>query len=518
MKSTEDALQTYMKARDEMEAIATMVATTAAGLVVTVLTGGAGAAITEEILSAQVAMQIARVSLANALAKALATKAIKGDRFEIDSREAVVVFASGAVEGAVSVLASPGAMKLISAEYRAAGDAVARKAAAEAFEQIGPGVLKAAIEGGGTGAGSGAFEAAARKDAWKNGFIDGFKSVAAGAFKGGATAAVTGSAVEALKLSLFAKPGAHATLDPAGKPAIPPPSAVDPVAAARTARELMLAGGEDWAEWVRSIDLMGEHTPVARAAFAAGRGQIVDEAWSSLLGEFDKLGVQVEVSAVAPVEGRMRVSLKAVEHTPDFASSGKTPREADKQFIALLDANDKLRAKLKELAGGEPETRLDTDVEYYSGKSYDFTKLPESQVAGIKAVVISELKSGQRRLVKVVPKHYTPMTEANGYVTDIQSVLGRTPEEMASILGVASLDKGATVYELTSAGLQTITPDEIGLRGYTQSSGGHSPDIKPDARYPTGQGRPQWELLAKKPIAKLGDLDPGSRFALGATP
>lgn len=526
MKSTEDALQTYMKARDEMEAIATTVATTAAGLLVTILTGGAGAAVAEEMLSAEVAMQVARAAMANALAKVLATKAIKGDRFELDSNEALVVAESGAVEGAASVLAAPAAMKMISVEYRTAGNSIAKEVAAKHFEQIGPGVLKAAIEGGMSGGASGAFESAARKDAWKDGFIDGFKGVMKDAFKGAATSAAAGSAVEALKLSLFAHDGAHASADAAagGHPAtIPPPSAVNPVSAARVAREMTLSLGQDWAEWRKTVEAMGEHAAVGKTAFATARGQIVDEAWSSLLGDFDKLGVQTDVSAVAPMEGRMRVSLKAVEQTPDFASSGKTPRDVDKQFLALLEANDKLRAKLKELAGGEPETRLDTDVSYYEGEAYAFRALhemPKSQFDAIMKVVLSEVKSGQRRLVKCVPKHYTRLTEVDGYITDIQSVLGRTPEELASILGVASLDKGATVYELTPAGLQTLTEKDIGLRGYTQSPGGHSPDIAPDRRYPVGQGSPQWELIRghKKPVVKLADLDPGSRFTIADTP
>jgi hypothetical protein len=89
-------------------------------------------------------------------------------------------------------------------------------------------------------------------------------------------------------------------------------------------------------------------------------------------------------------------------------------------------------------------------------------------VAGIKAIVIGEFKEGSRRMIKIVPSSYTPMSAVKGYVTDLQSALGRTPEQLASILGVASLAKGATVYEITPSALQSLQPADIGLRGYTR--------------------------------------------------
>jgi hypothetical protein len=162
--------------------------------------------------------------------------------------------------------------------------------------------------------------------------------------------------------------------------------------------------------------------------------------------------------------------------------------------------------------GGRPD---------YDGNTYNHEhhydtgdKHQAAAKAQLQKIVHSTLTpDGPDSLVKVVPIHYGTDTEVGGYVVKRKFVTGRTPEQLADMLGVAQLTAGVKVYGVD---LSAVKPDMLQLRGYTQSSGGKSPNLSTAfdlVGYPVGQGASQWELTAKVKASVIGEAQPGERFA-----
>src|SRR5262249_54331097 len=92
----ESALDTFIHVRGSLDALAIQIVGAAAGLLVTLLTGGAAGPVTASLL--------ARVALAQACASVGSVWAVKGER--ITGGEAARAFAVGAASGATGVLAA----------------------------------------------------------------------------------------------------------------------------------------------------------------------------------------------------------------------------------------------------------------------------------------------------------------------------------------------------------------------------------------------------------------------------
>ena len=205
---TDAALTIFQRHSAEMQALAVQALTAAAGVIITVATGGAGGAAAAELIS----WQVARMAMAQGLANLVITRAVKGDRFSMASAEGAAIFAGGAVQGATAVMATPAALAALSPAYRQAASGAARAAAAAQFETVGMGAVKSMTEGAVGGAATGAFETAAKSDTWRNGIIQGFGDTAKDALVGGAAGAATAglmhAGIAALKGQLFGgKPG-----------------------------------------------------------------------------------------------------------------------------------------------------------------------------------------------------------------------------------------------------------------------------------------------------------------------
>jgi hypothetical protein len=183
--NTEAALQAFVKYRDELEALVTQAVEMVAALIATVATGGAAA---PELVMAS----LARAAMASAIAKVVANKLVKGDRFDVLGADGAQAFITGAVDGvlnAVAPLAAEAAMEKTAA-------ALARSAAPKSFAVFAEGTGKKMTEGALSGGISSAVDAATRDSTWTQGFDVGMKSVIVkgltGAATGGAAAAAPG--------------------------------------------------------------------------------------------------------------------------------------------------------------------------------------------------------------------------------------------------------------------------------------------------------------------------------------
>jgi hypothetical protein len=161
--------------------------------------------------------------------------------------------------------------------------------------------------------------------------------------------------------------------------------------------------------------------------------------------------------------------------------------------------------------GGHPD-----DPALELGPAYDHSKIKDPQAhAKLQQLVHSTLTAdGPNSLVKVVPASYDPMTAVKGYVTQRKFLVGRTPEQLAAMLGVKSLENGVTVYRVN---LADVTPEMLQLRGYTQSPGGRDRSLHTAAalkNYPVGQGAPQWDLPTAVGAKHIVTLGKGQRFGV----
>ncbi len=205
---TEAALQAFVKYRDELEALVTQAVEMVAALVATVASGGAAAP--ELVLAG-----LARAAMASAIAKVVANKLVKGDRFDVIGADGAQAFISGAVDGvlnAVAPLAAEAAMEKTAA-------ALARAAAPKSFGAFAAGTGKKMTEGALSGGVSSAVDAATRDATWAQGFDAGMKDVLVkgltGVATGGAAAAAPGAlsalitaygSIEALEAAVEALP------------------------------------------------------------------------------------------------------------------------------------------------------------------------------------------------------------------------------------------------------------------------------------------------------------------------
>lgn len=210
---TEAALTAFVKYRDELEALITQAVEMVAALVATVATGGAAA---PELVLAS----LARAAMASAIAKVVANKLVKGDRFDVLGADGAQAFLTGAVDGvlnAVAPLAAEAAMEKTAS-------ALARVAAPKSFGAFATGTGKKMTEGALSGGISSAVDAAARDSTWTQGFDTGMKNVIVkgltGAATGGAAAAAPGvlsgliaayGSLEALEAAVEALPEPAAT-------------------------------------------------------------------------------------------------------------------------------------------------------------------------------------------------------------------------------------------------------------------------------------------------------------------
>ncbi|HEY1488668.1 MAG TPA: hypothetical protein VGF84_21340, partial [Micromonosporaceae bacterium] len=94
----QQALESFVKYRDELESILVSAAEMAASIVATVVTGGAASI--ELVVGA-----MARAAVAGALAKVAANKIVRGDRFDVLGAEGAAAFITGAVDGALNAIA-----------------------------------------------------------------------------------------------------------------------------------------------------------------------------------------------------------------------------------------------------------------------------------------------------------------------------------------------------------------------------------------------------------------------------
>jgi len=111
------------------------------------------------------------------------------------------------------------------------------------------------------------------------------------------------------------------------------------------------------------------------------------------------------------------------------------------------------------------------------------------------------------RPVKITSLGRDPMFWAEGYVTCLKFIAGRTLAEAEHILGLreGELAAGAYVYEF----LRYPTADEFDLRGYTNTPGGQP--WTPASSYPAGAGAAQWEVRKNShiPARLIAIVQPG---------
>jgi hypothetical protein len=128
-------------------------------------------------------------------------------------------------------------------------------------------------------------------------------------------------------------------------------------------------------------------------------------------------------------------------------------------------------------------------------------------------------RGGLDTLVKVMPFGTVPDPRLRiGYCTTLKYVVGRTPAEIESIVGLApstKLGRGAEVF--TVRPLPGIA--EFDLKGYTQTPGGVPTDSSvyvAHAGYPPGLGAPQWDLarVQQSRLLHLASVPAGRTFSI----
>jgi hypothetical protein len=144
-------------------------------------------------------------------------------------------------------------------------------------------------------------------------------------------------------------------------------------------------------------------------------------------------------------------------------------------------------------------------------------RLAGLDVQRLKRMVVVMWRAGRGdTLVKIVPRGQVPDSERMiGYCTTLKYVVGRTPEQMESILGFRAgtkLQNGADIYRVCPL----PAADQFEFRAYTHLPGG-VPQI--DGRvvnplYPPGAGAPQWDLTKypQSGLKWLATVQPGQRF------
>jgi hypothetical protein len=132
-------------------------------------------------------------------------------------------------------------------------------------------------------------------------------------------------------------------------------------------------------------------------------------------------------------------------------------------------------------------------------------------------------RGGLDTLVKVMPYGSTPNAAYPvGYCTTLKYILGRSPVQMESIVGLAKATKlaqGAEVFTIDPLPAAT----EFDLKGYSQTPAGvatNDPAYKHHPGYPPGEGVPQWDLarVPQSRLVHLASVPTGQAFRLTALP
>ncbi len=186
---TEASLEVYKKVRDEIEDTAANILTTAAAIIIGVLSAGTLSAASIAMITAQ---QLARAALVSAVARVVAMKVVHGDRFDVFGADGATAFGAGAIDGVMAVVGAPIAKGLVGVATEAT-----EKVASSAFKTLGREMLQKAVEGGLTTSGSAAFTTAANERTWSQGFLVGLGNVAESTGFAAATGAAGGAALHA---------------------------------------------------------------------------------------------------------------------------------------------------------------------------------------------------------------------------------------------------------------------------------------------------------------------------------
>lgn len=233
--ATTGALDVFVKYRDELEAAVASALEMAAGLVATVMTGG--------VASVEMALAaVARAAVASAMAKVVANKLARGDRFDVVGADGAQAFVSGAVDGMLNAVAPVVANGAATSALSEAAGLAARSAAPGAFRQFAASTGPKMVEGAVVGGISGAVDTATRDQTWGEGFDRGMKKVLTSAVQNALTsgalaglpAAVQGLAaayggLEAFEGMVNALPEPTATVEEGTFGGAPAPVAAPPV-------------------------------------------------------------------------------------------------------------------------------------------------------------------------------------------------------------------------------------------------------------------------------------------------
>jgi hypothetical protein len=176
----------YVKFRDELESTVDSVVQTATAIVLGLMSGGA--ATVEMAL-----VQMARAAAASAMAKVVTKKVIMGDRFDVFGADGASAFASGAVDGAMNVIA-PNISKGLNPVAQAEAMATSAAAAPKGLPKFLAGLKVSMAEGAASGAMSGGVETITNDRTWAESFDTGLRKVLTSA----AGSAVQGAAMAGL--------------------------------------------------------------------------------------------------------------------------------------------------------------------------------------------------------------------------------------------------------------------------------------------------------------------------------
>ena len=119
---------------------------------------------------------------------------------------------------------------------------------------------------------------------------------------------------------------------------------------------------------------------------------------------------------------------------------------------------------------------------------------------------------GPNRVVKVVPLGRPLAAVAAGYVCLEKSLVGKTPQDIETSLGIKfrSLKFGCRIYRLTR--LPTITDFDYELTA-DRPDGLAFNQVMHSGMYPPGDSAiHQWRLRIDIPAAHLADLMPGQKY------
>ena len=191
---TRGALESYKKARDELEEILAQVFTVAAGIIVGLVTMGAGTAVI-------VASQVARVAVISAVAQVLATKLARGDRFDMFGTDGATAFVSGAIGGATGLL-TMGATNALAGRILPVASGALAETAEGTFRAAGKRLIAASLNGGLSAAPSGFLETAIDAGEMRGRIEEKITKIGTGTIKAVAMGTATGALTEGVVMGV----------------------------------------------------------------------------------------------------------------------------------------------------------------------------------------------------------------------------------------------------------------------------------------------------------------------------